>query len=286
MEFDFITEELPLGDVNAGMADQWGKDHDKKPSEALFIRKGVVAEIKRTEDEERASVELITTGDKDRDGDIIRTAGADVSHFRKNPQVLFAHNYMAPPIGKAAWVKRSNDPKGLLAKTVYAATAFAEEIWLLVRDGFLPARSIGFIPTEWFEPDEKQRKKDPELAEVERVFTKWELLEYSVVPVPSNRQALQMAMRKGLALSDNTVSVLGLDKGRTVWSPNPAVTASELDGDVVVRRMDGTPSEGPPVQRIGPLVKRLGKEGEKPLDTARDVVRMAQDELDRRRGRI
>lgn len=286
MDFDFITEELPLGDVNPGMADQWAKEHDAKPSEATFIRKGIVTEAKGIDEDERSSIELITTGDKDRDGDIIRPTGADVSHFRKNPQVLFAHNYLQPPIGRAAWVKRSNDPKGLVAKTIYAATAFAGEIWTLVKDGFLPARSIGFIPTEWFEPDEKQRKKNPELEDVERVFTKWELLEYSVVPVPSNRGALQMAMRKGLVLSDSTVNVLGLDVGREVWAPSATVAASKQDGDVVVRRVGFTPPEGPAVQRIGPVVKRLDEPEKNILDNPAEVARVAQDEFDRRRGRI
>ena len=151
---EIITERIPLGDLDASRADELAKELDRKPSDLEFIRKGFVAEQKGTDDDERSSTELISTGDVDRDNEILLPRGAVLEHYKKNPQVLWAHDYRQPPIGKASWVKKDQASKGLLAKTIYAATDFAEEIWSLVKGGFLPARSVGFIPIESHEPDE------------------------------------------------------------------------------------------------------------------------------------
>jgi len=192
---DIITERIPLGDLDASRADQLAKELDRKPSDLEFVRKGFVAEQKGTDDEERSSTELISTADIDRDNEILLPKGAVLEHYKKNPQVLFGHDYRQPPIGRAAWVKKDQASQGLLAKTIYAVTEFAEEIWGLVKGGFLPARSVGFIPIESHEPDDKEVAKYPERAGARRVYDKWELLEYS--PSGSNRQGYEDERRPG-----------------------------------------------------------------------------------------
>lgn len=208
---DYITEIMPLGDLNMMLADEAGKRLNLKPAEVQFVRKGIVAETKSTDDDERSSKELITVETKDRDGEILLTKGVVLEHYQSNPLVLFAHNYHAPPIGRNAWIKRDNKAKGLLAKTIYAATAFAEEIWQLVKGGFLPGRSMGFIPLEVHAPTEAEIKENPERKGAERIYDKWELLEYSVVPIPSNRQALVQAIGKSINLSPELMTQLGIE---------------------------------------------------------------------------
>lgn len=208
---ELITERLPLGEIDESRADELAKEQDRKPSEIEFVRKGFVAESKGTDDDERSSTELISTANKDRDNEILMPRGAVLEHYKKNPQVLWAHDYRQPPVGRAAWVKKDTATKGLLAKTIYAATDFAEEIWSLVKGGFLPARSVGFIPIESHEPDEKELEKHPEYEGARRIYDKWELLEYSIVPVPSNRQALQMAVDKDISLSVELQKQLGIE---------------------------------------------------------------------------
>jgi len=141
---ELITERMPLAEVGIY------PDHTAGP-DSEFVRKGVVVKAE-IDEEERSTVELINTPNVDRDKEILLPRGAELSHFTSNPQVLWAHNYQVPPIGKSVWVKKK--PEGLLAKTVYATTAFAEEIWQLIKGGFLPGRSVGFIPLESHEPDE------------------------------------------------------------------------------------------------------------------------------------
>ncbi len=279
---ELITERIPLGEIDESKADELAKELDRKPSDMEFIRKGFVTESKGTDDDERSSTELISTANKDRDNEILLPRGAVLDHYKKNPQVLWAHDYRQPPIGRAAWVKKDKASDGLLAKTIYAATEFAEEIWSLIKGGFLPARSVGFIPLESHEPDEKELAKHPEYEGARRVYDKWELLEYSVVPVPSNRQALQQAMEKGLNLSGGLVDTLGLD-----YEPDPddTVVDAELEPEKQQTELISLPSKVKQVVLV-PKVRRVVFIPEITLDIRKKVVKMVSDEILRARGRV
>ena len=128
---------------------------------------------------------------KDRDGEVIKADGWDLVNYKKNPIVLWAHDYSAPPIGKATSVKVS---KGQLIFTVKFADAetypFADTIYKLCKGGFLNATSVGFIPKEW---ETGKKENDPS-----RTYLKQELLELSIVPVPSNPDALRNAVDSGV----------------------------------------------------------------------------------------
>jgi len=284
---ELITERMPLGDLNATLADRIAKDTDRKPSDVEFIRKGYVAKTAEPDDEERSTTELISTGDVDRDKEILLPKGADLTHYKANPQVLWAHNYSTPPIGRAAWVKKKAE--GLLAKTIYATTSFAEEIWQLVRGGFLPARSVGFIPLESHEPDEKEIRKYPERADARRIIDKWELLEYSVVPVPSNRQALQQAMAKGLNLSEDTQEALGINltdlrdfTGTGEWELEDEETKEPERKVRVYRKIEDT---GRYVRETGKRINVV-KVPDLALDVQKRIRYKVLNELRRKRGRI
>jgi len=140
---------------------------------------------------------LITTDDEDRMGDIIVPEGAILEHYRKNPVILWAHDYTLPPIGSAQWIKKTDH--GIFAKPRWASTEFAQQIRLLYDEGHMKAWSIGFLPKAW----EDIQSKDPSKPGVTgRRYTKWELLEFSAVPVPANPHALSLAVAKGLTLSE------------------------------------------------------------------------------------
>ena len=266
---EMITESMPLGDLNAGLADTIAKAHDKKPSEVEFVRKGIIVKSE-ADDEERSSTELISTADVDRDNEILLPRGVDLTYYKQNPQVLWAHQYNVPPIGRAVWVKKK--PEGLLAKTIYATTELATEIWELVKGGFLPARSVGFIPIESHEPDEKELRKYPDRTGARRVIDKWELLEYSVVPVPSNRQALQTAMAKGLTLSHDMLDSLGVDD---MVGMNEPMMGGLLVPKNVVEDWDTTEFLKPieeEDERSVELYKRVKDTGRFVRDTGRRVI--------------
>ena len=156
-------------------------------------RKVFTGEIKGVDEDKRTLTAYISTKGKDRMDEVLDPSGADLKPFRKNPVVMFGHDYWSTPIAKALWVKQDN--KGLVSKMEFAETEFAEEVFKLYQGGFMNAFSVGFIPKKWEDGD---GKKQPT-----RKYTDWELLEYSAVSVPANPDALVLAVQKGF-LSEKT----------------------------------------------------------------------------------
>jgi len=192
----------------------------------LFIhRKSIDDDPKVMEvenDEKRITLGYASTRTMDRDYEIIVPDGMDLSQYRKNPVLLWAHNWSEQPIGKMPDIK--SDGFGLRGISEYATTKLATEIWTLVKGGFLRTHSIGFIPTKWaFKGDTLYN------AMLERAFQEWPefttedaeklrgfvleavMLENSVVPIPSNTDALiQEVVGKGY--SSSLIKSLGINE--------------------------------------------------------------------------
>lgn len=137
---------------------------------------------------------IASTAKEDRDGDTLDQSGWDLGEYLKNPQILWGHNPYIPPIAKAMNV-RVEDNK-LKFDFVFATTDFAQEIKSLVKGGFLNTFSVGFYPKEFGDP----RKG-------EKTITKMELLEISIVTIPSNTDAI-VTSRDFNALSEKTKSII------------------------------------------------------------------------------
>jgi HK97 family phage prohead protease/HK97 family phage major capsid protein len=134
----------------------------------------------------------------DRYGDVIEAAGWVLNNFRKNPIALFGHS-SAFPIG--TWENVRVEGGKLIARLKLAArgtSARIDELISLVEQGILRAVSVGFRPLE-SEPIDKDRPYGGQR------YTKQELLETSLVSVPANPAALQLA--KSLHISDETMSL-------------------------------------------------------------------------------
>lgn len=136
---------------------------------------------------------MISTENPDRDGDVILASGGDFGNFLKNPVVLYAHNYWDLPVAKALEVEKLSG-LGVRARFQFPEwneSENADTVRRLWAGGFLNATSIGFIPKKW-EP-----RKTPEGEALERgyLITEWELLEFSIVPVPANQDALRLAVK-------------------------------------------------------------------------------------------
>lgn len=125
---------------------------------------------------------IISTEDVDRQGEIVMQNGWDLTHYKNNPVVLFAHDYSQLPIGCADEVYVEN--KKLIAKGRFAsaeANPVAQQCRKLYDEKILRTTSVGFIPREM---DGNK-------------ITKAELLEFSLVPVPANPNALSLAKEMG-----------------------------------------------------------------------------------------
>lgn len=140
---------------------------------------------------------VISTGAVDRDGDTIDPQGWDLNSFQKSGAVLWGHDASQLPIAEslACWVEdgklkaRCRFP----SKDVYA---FADCVYNLIKQNVLRCTSVGFKPTKWVESDRKDETQFfPGLD-----FKTQTLLEYSVVSVPANPEALVEAKRLGTDL--------------------------------------------------------------------------------------
>lgn len=152
-----------------------------KPSELQY--RDFIAQVREVDDEPNTLVATISTDSVDRMGDVIDQEGWDLASYRKNPVVLWSHDYSIPPIGKAVDVRVINGR--LKATTKFAMeTQLGREVYALYRGGYMSAFSVGFKPLEW------KPLKGPDGESKGLRFLKSELLEYSAVPVPANSDAV------------------------------------------------------------------------------------------------
>ena len=210
------------------------------------IRKEYTSLIKQVGSEEDRSLSFtISTDSVDRHGDTVSATGWQTANFMRNPVVLFAHAYDSLPVGKA--VSLTPMPHGLRSTVQFASAAmnpFAEQVFLLCKGGFLNACSVGFIPLEYEEAYDRTGTYPMNI-------TKQELLEFSIVPVPANGEALMaraamLGMSKaafkakftrsgthagGDAVGDLMTTLGRIERTLGITAPNPAreVTAEELN---------------------------------------------------------
>jgi len=146
---------------------------------------------------------MVSTEAVDRDGDIIRAAGGKFDNYLKNPVVLWGHDYHELPIAKTLSLT-AVPGVGVRAKFQFPKRGLhpeADKIRDLWDGGFLNATSIGFIPLKSvnLNPNEPWGPKE---------FIEWELLEFSVVNVPANAEALRLAMKNARVTGSTRVEDL------------------------------------------------------------------------------
>lgn len=166
----------------------------------LGLRKEFVPDVvKQVGDKDSRKFRFtISTASVDRDGDTINPKGFDLKSFKKNPVVLFGHDSSRPPVGRASDIKVED---GSVKATVefmdndIDTSGFSDMIFRMIRGGFLKATSVGFLPKD-FDISEDPDRNSGFFPGID--FNKQELLEFSIVPVPSNPEALIDARAKGL----------------------------------------------------------------------------------------
>jgi uncharacterized protein YodC (DUF2158 family) len=159
-----------------------------------------VTKAKGEDGSERRRRFRISTESTDRHGDVVRSRGISLKNYRKNPVVLFAHESRMPPIGKSPKIDIGDGTVDadvdFFERDVYE---FADTIFRIVEAGGLKATSIGFIPTKFArlpEP-EGESANDGSRMRVGYDFIKSDLLEFSIVPIPANPEAVGRAVKDG-----------------------------------------------------------------------------------------
>lgn len=127
-------------------------------------------------DKENTIAGYITTQSPDRVRDEVTTLGINLDNYKSNPIVLFNHDYNLI-VGKC--IEMRHEDGKLYAKTQFAPTEFAQEKKTLAKSGFLNTFSIGFKSIKYTVKDDGGW-----------IFNESELLEYSLVTVPMNAEAV------------------------------------------------------------------------------------------------
>jgi len=123
---------------------------------------------------------VITTGDIDRDFEVLDPSGCVYEQFLKNPVVLWAHDMVQLPVGKGVYLRAVENGWALGVKFVPAdVDEFAGKVAWYYANGYLHDTSIRFRPLE-AEP------KDFKVDGYYTRFTRWELLEASAVTIGAN----------------------------------------------------------------------------------------------------
>ena len=154
-----------------------------KKLDKLFSRDVAITKISKSSDDADAPDIFIegyaNFGAKDRVGDLIDpsvwSVGESLNNFKKNPILLFNHDY-DEPVGRVEDLEPRSDGLFIRAKI----TAAAGKVYKLIADGILTTFSVGFrlLDAKW-------------IGETETfLITKAELLEVSVVSVPCQQDSI------------------------------------------------------------------------------------------------
>jgi HK97 family phage prohead protease len=148
------------------------------------IRRDVETAIKAVEGDARALDFIISTASVDRYGDTIALDGWKLANFRKNPVVLWMHDNSMLPVGKASNVRIEDGAlKSRVEFTPAGQVKYNDIVFEMLKSGFLSATSVGFIPLKYNFVDDPTRRFGMD-------FLEQELLEFSIVTVPANAEAL------------------------------------------------------------------------------------------------
>jgi len=142
------------------------------------------------EEEERTLSFTISDDTNDRYREIMNAKGCDLTNYLKNPVVLWCHNHSIPVIGRGYGTKVKE--KSIFSKVEFCPNEFSIGIYELYKRGFMKGVSIGFLP----KPDGTEELNPKDNVGAIRKHNEWELLEYSMVPVGANPNALMTATKE------------------------------------------------------------------------------------------
>ena len=145
----------------------------------------VLDEVKEAEGQDHVLHFVLSTQAVDRDQDTIAVDGWQLDNYKKNPVVLFGHDYRSLPVAQSLAIWTEDGALHSLAKFPSKELyPFGHTVYQFYKNKLLRAVSVGFKPVKWEYSTERKGGVD---------YLEQELLEYSCVPVPANPEALARA---------------------------------------------------------------------------------------------
>lgn len=153
-----------------------------------LINRQIVPEIRSIDTEKRTVDFIISTEKVDRHGTSWKLDGWQLDEYRANPVVSYNHFAGSPDPDMIIGTSEIRIEEGKLVATLSleADNPIADKVLRKLENGTLRSASIGAIIHEghW---GERKNEEDPEVL----YFTRQSLLEWSVVSVPSNTEAVK-----------------------------------------------------------------------------------------------
>lgn len=165
---------------------------------------GHIREFDRAKAEEDRTVEfIISSADKDRHNTVLNMKGWNLDNFNSNPIVGYQHNVygdnMCVPdnpdnvLGPGRAFLEGDKLIGAVTFETKDINPLAEKIFRKVMNGTLRATSVGFLEMgegKYGEGDERSGAKNETYY-----FSGQELIEFSIVNIPSNAKAVGRVMQ-------------------------------------------------------------------------------------------
>lgn len=194
---DFLSRCMGDSEANASFPDEqqrYAFCNSQWDSAKTVPLKAICETEVKAADEPRTLNFVISSATVDRANDTINQEGWSLDAYRKNPVVLWSHD-PSLPVGRA--VELGIAGGRLRSKTEFAPAdnpAFgklADGLFQMYKGGFLSATSVGFLPLEYAFSEDPTRKGGMD-------FKRAELMEYSLVSVPANSEALIEGKQAGI----------------------------------------------------------------------------------------
>lgn len=161
-----------------------------EPIKDILTREIHVRSLTPEQIESRQAEFVISDEAPDSYGTVFRMDGWDLTRYEKNPLVLYAHQSWGDNpdniIGTGEVFREGDQLIGRVTFETEDVNPKAEKVFKKVQAGTLRMASIGAKPTEghW---GVEEASEDPEIL----YFDRQQLLEFSVVPIGSNPNALK-----------------------------------------------------------------------------------------------
>ncbi len=155
--------------------------------------------------EQRLVSGIVSTDAIDMEGEVVLPSGLDLSYFPNRVKAVYLnHNYDELPVAKCRKMVL-NDRGQWFCQTVIKRGGLGDDLLALMEDGTINGLSIGFMATLTTAPKPEETK----YASAKAVVRQAKLLEYSIVSMPCNPDALIEHVVKGVIRRSSAV-VFGL----------------------------------------------------------------------------
>jgi hypothetical protein len=258
---------------------------------AIVDKEGVVkysdpdSQVVESDDTHMRHRFVISTVAEDRTGDIVVPKGclARIDRYKNNPVVFLNHMSGSLPIAKSENPETKQFALQIMEDRIIADAFFhcktqaSIDTYELVKLGYLKGASIGFNPIK----GELIRRKDESNGDVidfKNVFCglkfeEWELMEWSVVGIPCNHEALE-GMKSWLSKKDGSEFYRTLREGL----PKERSVTVSVQGDVPTEEKDvpaNSPSDENPVLELPPVDAEQNPEQTESKKETVDVEKLA-----------